>query len=75
MVNGNVLVPLANERQPVTTDPATRAIVQKFLDAFPDELPNRPDFDIRALNTNALNALIVLPGQAGWICCSLAASA
>ncbi len=62
MVNGNVLVPLANERQPVTTDPTTRAIVQKFLDAFPDELPNRPDFDIRALNTNAPQRIDSLAG-------------
>ncbi|MBE0657399.1 MAG: TonB-dependent receptor [Bryobacteraceae bacterium] len=53
MVNGNVLVPLANERQPRSLDPANRAIVQRYLDAFPAELPNRPDFDPRALNTNA----------------------
>jgi hypothetical protein len=53
MVNGNVLVPLAGERTPLATDPATRAIVQRFLDAYPDALPNRLDFDPRALNTNA----------------------
>jgi hypothetical protein len=53
MVNGNVLVPLAHERVPLATDPATRAIVQRFLDAYPAELPNRPDFDPRALNTNS----------------------
>ena len=53
MVNGNVLVPLASERTPLTTDPAARAIVQRFLDAFPNVLPNRPDFDPRALNTNS----------------------
>ena len=35
-----------------TTDPAARAIVQRFLDAYPDQLPNRPDFDARALNAN-----------------------
>ncbi len=62
MVNGNVLVPLANERQPVTTDPATRLIIQGFLDAFPNELPNRPDFDIRALNTNAPQRINSLAG-------------
>jgi hypothetical protein len=28
-------------------------MVQRFLNAFPAELPNRPDFDARALNTNA----------------------
>jgi hypothetical protein len=53
MVNGNVLVPLASERTPRATDPRVRAEVARFLRAFPDELPNRPDFDIRALNTNA----------------------
>jgi hypothetical protein len=53
MVNGNVLVPLASERIPLATDPTVRAIVQRFLDAYPAELPNRPDFDPRALNTNA----------------------
>ena len=53
MVNGNVLVPLASERSPLATDPAVRAIVQRFLNAYPAELPNRPDFDPRALNTNA----------------------
>ncbi|MBS1824805.1 MAG: TonB-dependent receptor [Acidobacteria bacterium] len=53
MVNGNVLVPLANERTPTATDPALRALVQRFLNAYPNELPNRPDFDERALNTNA----------------------
>lgn len=53
MVNGNVLVPLASERTPLTNDPAARAIVQRFLDAYPATLPNRPDFDQRALNTNA----------------------
>lgn len=53
MVNGNVLVPLASERTPLTTDPAARAIVQRFLNAYPTTLPNRPDFDMRALNTNS----------------------
>lgn len=53
MVNGNVLVPLANERTPTATDPAVRALVQRFLDAYPTDLPNRTDFDPRALNTNA----------------------
>ena len=53
MVNGNVLVPLESERTPLTTDPELAAVVQSFLDAYPDELPNRPDFDPRALNTNA----------------------
>lgn len=52
-VNGNVLVPEANERTPLTTDPQTRAIVQKFLDAYPKQLPNRTDIDPRMLNTNS----------------------
>lgn len=64
MVNGNVLVPLANERTPKTTDPARRAIVQRFLDAYPNQLPNRPDFDIRALNTNASQRIDQLGGTA-----------
>ncbi len=53
MVNGNVLVPLASERTPLATDPATRTIVQRFLNAYPNETPNRLDFDPRALNTNS----------------------
>ncbi|MBO0800291.1 MAG: hypothetical protein J2P31_15835, partial [Blastocatellia bacterium] len=38
---------------PLTTDPATRALVAKFLNAYPTESPNRTDIDPRALNTNA----------------------
>jgi hypothetical protein len=53
MVNGNVLVPLANEKTPLATDPAVRALVSRWLAAYPNELPNRPDFDPRALNRNA----------------------
>lgn len=53
MVNGNVLVPLESERTPLAADPAVRKIVQRFLDAYPRETPNRLDFDPRALNTNA----------------------
>ncbi len=52
-VNGNVLVPAADERTPLTNDPAKRAIVSSILGAFPDELPNRTDINPRALNTNA----------------------
>lgn len=52
-VNGNVLVPRPDERTPLTTDPATRALVAKFLAAYPAELPNRTDINPRALNTNA----------------------
>ena len=53
MVNGNVLAPLATERTPLATDPAVRALVQRFLDAYPLQAPNRPDYDPRALNTNS----------------------
>ena len=52
-VNGNVLVPKPDERTPLTNDPATRAIVQRFLNAYPTDLPNRTDVNPRALNTNA----------------------
>lgn len=52
-VNGNVLVPAADERVPTTRDPAKRALVQRVLGAYPDELPNRTDINVRALNTNA----------------------
>jgi len=52
-VNGNILVPRLNERTPLTTDPATRRIVDRFLAAFPVVAPNRTDIVTRALNTNA----------------------
>jgi hypothetical protein len=52
-VNGNVLVPAANERTALATDPATRATVERFLEAYPAELPNRTDVNPRALNRNA----------------------
>ena len=53
-VNGNVLIPLPEERIPTAKDPATRALVQKWLDAYPNELPNRVEIDKRLLNTNAI---------------------
>ena len=59
-VNGNILVPRADERTPLdehpetrTNDPATRAAVVRLLGSFPAELPNRTDIDSRALNTNS----------------------
>ena len=52
-MNGNVLVPKADERTPLTTDPATRAIVMRFLAAYPAELPNRTDINPRMLNTSS----------------------
>jgi hypothetical protein len=56
-VNGNVLVPRADERTPVLSDPAGRALIQRFLNAFPVELPNRTDINDRALNTNSPQAI------------------
>ncbi len=52
-VNGNVLVPMPDERTPLATDPAVRAIISRFFEAFPAELPNRTDINPRALNTDA----------------------
>jgi len=57
MVNGNVLVPKPDERTPLASDPAVRAVVGRFLDAYPDAAPNRLDYDQRALNTNASQAI------------------
>ncbi len=56
-VNGNVLVPAPDERTPLATDPARRAYVQRLLDAYPNELPNRTDINPRALNTNDIQAI------------------
>lgn len=52
-VNGNVLVPRADERTPLATDPEIRAIVTRYLAAYPAELPNRTDVHPRMLNRNA----------------------
>ena len=56
-VNGNVLIPLPEERTPLTNDPVLRPIVQQLLDAYPNEAPNRPDIADRALNTNSLQSI------------------
>ena len=56
-VNGNVLIPLPEERTPLAKDPATRAEVQRILDAFPAVPPNRPDIAARAHNTNSLQRI------------------
>jgi len=53
-INGNALVPLAEERIPRAADPATNALIARLLKAFPDELPNLPDVSLRQLNTNAI---------------------
>lgn len=52
-VNGNVLVPKPDERTALATDPAIRALVTRFLGAYPRILPNRLDVNERALNINA----------------------
>ncbi|MGH9629578.1 MAG: TonB-dependent receptor, partial [Bryobacteraceae bacterium] len=52
-VNGNVLVPQADERTPLTNIPERRALVERFLSAYPTQAPNRTDINPRALNTNA----------------------
>ena len=52
-VNGNILVPAADERIPTVVQPEKRAIVERILGAYPAELPNRTDINARALNTNA----------------------
>ena len=52
-VNGNVLVPRADERTALAPDPATRELVERYLAAYPEELPNRTDINPRALNTNS----------------------
>jgi hypothetical protein len=56
-VNGNVLVPRADERTPLVAGPAHRALIQHFLAAYPEELPNRTDINPRALNTNAQQSI------------------
>ncbi len=50
-VNGNVIVPLLAERTPLAVEPRLRAIVQRYLDAYPLPDPRRPDQ--RAVNVNA----------------------
>lgn len=53
MVNGNVLVPRADERTPLTTNPQAYAIIAGWLAAYPTQEPNLPWLDPRALNTNS----------------------
>lgn len=56
-VNGNVLVPLPEERTPLTSDPLLRPVVQSILDGYPAVAPNRPDIAARALNTNSVQRI------------------
>ncbi len=52
-VNGNVLVPKPDERTSLAADPAVRALIERWLRAYPSQLPNRTDINERALNTNS----------------------
>ena len=56
-VNGNVLVPLPSERTDLAEDPEVRALIQTWLDTYPDEAPNRPEIAANLLNTNAIQTL------------------
>lgn len=56
-VNGNVRVPLPEERVPTASDPLTRRIISALLKGFPEEAPNLPNITPRQLNTNAEKAL------------------
>jgi hypothetical protein len=56
-VNGNVLVPLPEERTSRAAGLAQRALIERFLAAYPMEAPNRTDIDRRALNTNAVQRI------------------
>lgn len=56
-VNGNVLVPLPDERSSLAADPAIRSVIERYLAAYPVALPNRTDIDRRALNTNAMQRI------------------
>lgn len=52
-VNGNVLIPLPDERIPLTRDPVLAARVAEMMAKYPDTLPNRIDINLRMLNANA----------------------
>ncbi len=56
-VNGNVQVPLANERAPRTSDPELRGLISALLKAYPYSAPNLPHISPRHLNTNAFRKI------------------
>ena len=56
-VNGNVLVPLPEERTALAEDPEVNALIQSWLDAYPGEEPNRPKIAANLLNTNAIQTV------------------
>ncbi len=61
-VNGNVRVPLPNERTPASGDAGTDRILEALLQGFPQEAPNLPNVAERQLNTNALRRI----GSLDW---------
>lgn len=65
-VNGNALVPIAADRRIETTDPAVRALLERWLRAYPREAPNRTDINERALNTNAPQSLNTDTASLRW---------
>ena len=50
-VNGNVIVPPLSARTPLAAEPRLRAIVQRYLDAYPAPDPLR--LDVHAVNVNS----------------------
>ncbi len=56
-VNGNILVPRPEERSCLSTDASICAVINRFFRAYPSQVPNRPDIETRALNTNAPQAI------------------
>lgn len=65
-VNGNVLVPRPEERLILATDPAVRALLERWVRAYPLEQPNRTDINARALNTNAPQRLNTDAASLRW---------
>ena len=53
-VNGNVELPLPEERTPLTTDPALRPVIQALFEAYPDEVPNLTAISPRLHNSNGI---------------------
>jgi hypothetical protein len=60
-VNGNVLVPRADERTCLAADPAICAVIDRFFRAYPTAAPNVGE---RSLNTNAPQAIDTLTSTA-----------
>ena len=63
-VNGNVQVPLAEERTPLAADPQVRAVIAALLKAYPADLPNLPSVSKRQLNSNASRDIDATDGLA-----------